>query len=253
MSKASNRAAASKAKYAKDAKLDTYDPIDPGKRVIHESNDKDEGTGPVSFDGFDEETKRYMAAKHILANGGPVPGMSPYGLVHAKKKDEQIVQQRIREIEYAHKDEWISKHVDWTNPASIQVWRQAAPDFWERRVEYLRKTIDIQGRLAMIVTKGFPTTPEEVELLYLVDTGQLKIEDKGPHMVAVETPSGGIREIKRGWLHNLFTGWNAPTNKTHAELITGLRHPTNPGSPSGLVFNPRYSRGVLSGQDGDYA
>lgn len=224
MSKSSTKAGQGKEAAAKDAKLDQYDAVSPDKRVVHASQEPGEGTGPVHFDYMKEKDKRRFMAKRILRGNDPYAA-SPYGIVHADKKDIKLLEDRLKNLQYAHKDEWISKHVDWTNPSSIAVWRQAAPDFWERRVEYLKKTIDVQAKLAMIVTKGFPTTPEEVELLYLVDTGQLRVEPQGPHMVAVKDPVGA--DITRGWLHNIMIGRNpAKMRSTGAALIQGLRKPT---------------------------
>lgn len=231
MSKKAVRAAQGSEASAKDSELDNYDPVSPGKRVVHASRDMMgvEGTGPVHFDYMSEKDKRYIMAKWLLAHGGDY-NESPYGKVHADKKDIKLISDRVKNLQLAHKDEWISKHVDWTNPSSIAVWRQAAPDFWERRVDYLRKTIDVQGKLAMIVTKGFPTSPDEVELLYMVDTGQLKIEPKGPHLLAVAptTQSHDVDGIKRGWLHNILQPRNSPKSKLGLDLIGGLRHPTDP-------------------------
>lgn len=233
MSKASVKSGQGKEASAKDRDLDQYDPISPDKRVVQGSRDDAEGTGPVHFDYMKERDKRYFQAKRLLAENDN--NESPYGKVHADKKDIKLLADRLKNLEYAHKDAWIARHIDWTNPSSIAVWRQAAPEFWERRVEYLRKTIDVQGKLAMIVTKGFPTTPDEVELLYLVDTGQLKIEPQGPHLLAVERPQGGLDEIQRGWLHNFISQRNRPyTKRTPDEIIRGLRHPTSVplGAPS---------------------
>jgi hypothetical protein len=235
MSKSAVKGAQGSEASAKDGILDSYDPVSQDKRVVHESQAPGVGTGPASFDYMSEKDKRQMMAKYILASSGAGQNESPYGKVHADKKDIKVIADRVKNLQLAHKDEWISRHVDWTNPSSIAVWRQAAPDFWERRVDYLRKTIDVQGKLAMIVTKGFPTTPEEVELLYMVDTGQLRIEEKGPHMVAVEAPHGGYNNVKRGWIHNIMRGRNPPKTRAAGAIIQGLRDPTSAHPPSGAV------------------
>lgn len=85
------------------------------------------------------------------------------------------MQARIKSLEQNSHDEWISRHIDWSNPASVATWRQAAPAFWERRVERLRRTLDVQGKLAVLKARGFPTTEEETQLLYLSDTNQLDL------------------------------------------------------------------------------
>lgn len=232
MSKKALKAAQTSEATRADAVLDAYGPVDPERRVIHEAYGGVGGTGPISLEHQSEEEKRYFMAKKLLAGtaaaGGGPANESLYGKVHADKKDIKLVSDRIKNLQLAHKDEWISKHVDWNNPSSIAVWRQAAPDFWERRVDYLRKTIDVQGKLAMIVTKGFPTTPEEVDLLYMVDTGQLQVEQDAAHSIAIDRATAGTRhQPVRGWIHQLLdNNYNNPKMRTAANSLVGLRDPT---------------------------
>jgi hypothetical protein len=242
MSKKALKAAQGSEATRADSVLDSYGPVDPQRRVIHEAQGGIGGTGPISLEHQSEADKRYFMAKKLLAGarGAGIANESNYGKVHADKKDIKLVADRIKNLQLAHKDEWISKHVDWTNPSSIAVWRQAAPDFWERRVDYLRKTIDVQGKLAMIVTKGFPTTPEEVDLLYMVDTGQLKVEPSAAHKIAVDA-AGQRHAPVRGWMHQLLSAdYNRPSMRDPATMIAGLRDPTDSYGTANI--RPGYSR-----------
>jgi hypothetical protein len=230
MSKKSVKAAQGSEATRADSVLDSYGPVDPKKRIVNEGQ-YGKGTGPISLEHMSEADKRYFMAKRLLAasqgTGAGSANESTYGKVHADKKDIKLVSDRIKNLQLAHKDEWISKHVDWTNPSSIAVWRQAAPDFWERRVDYLRNTIDVQGKLAMIVTKGFPTTPEEVDLLYMVDTGQLEVEGEAPHLIAIKGERRPL--MKRGWIHQLLQpNFNDVKMRDWGSTIAGLRDPTGP-------------------------
>lgn len=222
--KSANRSVANKSSAARQSLADANLPLDPDTAVVHPSKDVRQGTGLVSYSSLTEDEKRRVAIKKLLMEDNRA---GPLGQVHVEERDYQFIDAQIKEQEAAHFDQWISKHIDWSNPASIAVWRQTCPGFFERRMKYLEGVVDQQTKLAMIEARGYPATEEEARLLYMVDTGQIKIHEEGAHILVSKTPQGQDKgPIVRGWLSHVFRPANIE-NKGDT-LIQRLRRPFDP-------------------------
>lgn len=224
--KAANKSVANSASSARQSLADANLPLDPNLAVVHPSKDATQGTGLVSYASLSEEEKRRIALKRMLIRDRE-RATGPLGQVHVEDKDYQYIDSQIKEQEAAHFDQWVSKHIDWSNPASIAVWRQTCPGFFERRMKYLEGVVDQQTKLAMIEARGYPASEEEARLLYMVDTGQVKIHEEGAHILVSKTPQGQDKvEIQRGWLSHLFRP--SRMDRDGDRLIQRLRRPFDP-------------------------
>ena len=218
-----NRSVANNAASARQSLTDANLPLDPELAVVHPSKNSTQGTGLVSYDSLSEEEKRRIVLKRMLINAED-KGVGPLGQVHVEDKDYQFIDAQIKEQEAAHFDQWVSRHIDWSNPASIAVWRQTCPGFFERRMKYLEGVVDQQTKLAMIEARGSPASEEEARLLYMVDTGQVKIHKEGAHILVSKPPQGQDKAaIQRGWISNLAKP--SVMDRSGDRLIQRLRRP----------------------------
>lgn len=216
---ASNKKAADKASQARTVAIDAGAPLNPDAVVVHRSNRGTVGTGPSSYKSISEAELRRAKVKQIAAQNDYI------GQVHAEPADFDLIEKRLREVEASDYDEWVARHIDWTNPATIAVWRQCAPDFFERRMQYVSEVVDQQTKLAAIQARGYPATPDESFFLYMVDTGQVKLHDKPAHIMVNMAPTTDSTKanIKQGWLSKLFSG-SGPVNNAQ-EVQRRLRNP----------------------------
>lgn len=247
MSKQENKSLAQARSTARQSKVDEALPIDPATAVVHASADPNRGTGIVSYDSISEADKRRLLIKSFAQNPSN-PGVGPYGQVHLQDADLQYIDAQIKEQEAAHFDEWIANKVDWKNPAMVMLIRQVAPDFFERRMRYLGKVVDQQTNLAMMEARGYPATPEELHLLYMVDTGQIDIHPEGPHILVNKAPTTTRGPIERGWISHLLKP--AVIDSNPDEQIKRFRTPymptrVNTNAPYGSVL-PAIDTGAFS-------
>lgn len=225
--KAQNNSSSASIVAKRDQMVDQYGPLDPKKRINHMSNNGT-GTGPQSYESLSESDKWYAALKEaaMLESGG-FPFSKSFGLIHAQERDFALMDQKLREQRLAHYHQWLARKIDWRNPASLAVWRQAAPAFFQRIVEYVNNTTELQSKVAMLVSRGFPINEEEAYLLYLIDTKQIVIPSEAPHELITQGPRGNDDQIKRGWFHDMFLT-DHKNASDHIEVVDRLRTPWIP-------------------------
>lgn len=230
--KSNNAASAAYTVASKDATLEQLSPLDPNKMIVHEASSAGvgAGVGPVSYESTSEADKRYQMIKQFLISNATGAGMTPAGMVHAQDRDFELIAQKMAEQENAHYDAWLAKHIDWSNPASIAVWRNAAPSFFDRVMRYVSDVNDLQTKVAVLMAKGFPTTEEEARLLYMIDTGQVNLNKEAPHRLMVSKATDSDKKGKKiihGWLHQMISHEkpHMTVPKSSIESVQRLRLP----------------------------
>lgn len=225
--KSANAASAASVVATKDATLDQLSPLRPSKMVVHEGSSAgvSAGVGPVSYESTAEADKRYQMIKDMLLSQQNKAGITPAGMMHVQDRDFALIAQKMAEQENAHYDAWLAKHIDWSNPASIAVWRNAAPSFFQRVMKYVSDVNDLQTKVATLMAKGFPTNEEEARLLYMIDTEQVKLNTRAPHLLitapATKASEKALR-IQHGWIHQMMTA-APPHMNVPQETSTAIR------------------------------
>lgn len=123
---------------------------------------------------------------------------------------------KMAAVETAKFDQWFQGtwQLDSGNP-TLQKWgQQVNPEYFARREQIIDEQTRIQNMLAKIKLRGVHTR-EEIELLYMIDMGIVKIPDKPVFLHKGDAQN--VDNIKRG----LFNPFRLKQMNTRAGFIPG--------------------------------
>lgn len=143
----------------------------PGQRL---NRDTDAGSEAADMPGryFEgDESDDLQAIKHSLASTArPAP---------ITDADAERVMRKTAAVEVAKEEEWFQNQwaFNSSNP-TMQRWAQGVfPEYFNRREQVLEEQAQLQLAIAKMKLRG-PRSREDLDLLYAIDSGVVKVEDK---------------------------------------------------------------------------
>jgi hypothetical protein len=119
---------------------------------------------PVAPDKYDDLWNiKNTVAKDPAAGRWTVP---------LEGNDAAYLARRRDRLEKAAYDEWVYAKFDLTDPATLRMVQQLAPELWERREEVINYQLGLVDRYAKMRLFG-PRSEEDLKLEWLVETGRI--------------------------------------------------------------------------------
>jgi len=159
-------------------------------------------------------------------------------MVPLSDKDVQWLLQKRDQMEKAEFDTWIGQKFDMTDPAQVALFKNIAPEYFERRKEVIESQVELQKRVALLKLTGI-TSMDDLELAWAVETGRLN-----PVSVSVADPIAWRNSMQAGtgaaryqsglfspikWLTSAHAGKERNTTNTFAAINT-----------AGNAYQPQY-------------
>jgi len=104
--------------------------------------------------------------------------------------DVRWLLQKRDQMEKAEFDAWIGQKFDMTDPAQVALFKNIAPEYFERRKEVIESQVELQKRVALLKLTGI-TSMDDLQLAWAVETGRLK-----PVPVSVAAPGTWRAEVE---------------------------------------------------------
>jgi hypothetical protein len=77
-----------------------------------------------------------------------------------------------KHVEYAEWEKWVQDNFNLADPAQVKILKDLCPEYFQRRVEHMKKVLDLVFTIAKIDLMG-PENKEELFLLYQIQTDAL--------------------------------------------------------------------------------
>lgn len=193
---------------------------------------------PARFTEVDDRD-HLIALKASLIEGAN--GATPFGQAQLTDEDLKWIDDKRKIAQYLDLQSFIENFYDIKDPAHRALIKDLYPEYFERRLEYLKQMSELQMKLAEIQLYG-PRNRQDLHVLYEISTGAIP--------------------LPRGALWNPSSWHDREEMSLHREFQRGLlnpkrlhmRNPAQPGEQwelAGLGDNERRTMTNLLGRRGD--
>lgn len=138
----------------------------------------------------------------VAAVAGKDSGASPFGVVQASDRDFEWLREKKKAQEAIAFDQWFSGLFDTKDPAVLQLTASIYPEFYQRKEQQIEMEMELLKRLKMLRVRGV-RSQQDLQLLWAIQTGRLRIPDLDKKLNSVFEPVGGI-DKDDGYQRGLF-------------------------------------------------
>lgn len=177
------------------------------------------------------ERDEVMTAKLALQNEEALPGVTPFGMLIAKDSDFKWLQEKREQEEYANFQLWFAQNFDKMSPEQKKIARELFPQFYSERLQQLKRTVDLQARIARLKLMGIQNR-DDLLLQYAIESGYI---DSDP-LEAILHPERNAGIPEANYVRGIFNprrllkgDWGLSPRKHNASAILG-RQPERIGN-----------------------
>jgi hypothetical protein len=80
--------------------------------------------------------------------------------------------------EHANYKKWVYNFFNRADPYELRLLHQLEPDVVKSQMQLIDEQAELQRRLAKLKQRGYPESEEDMKLIYMVQSGRLKVPDK---------------------------------------------------------------------------
>ena len=131
---------------------------------------------PARFTEVDDRDHRIALKASLIED--PTTGATPFGQAQLTKEDLDWIESKRQIAQYLDLQVFIENFYDIKDPAHRALIKDLYPEYFERRLEYLKQMSDLQMQLAEIQLYG-PRTRKDLHVLYEISKGTIPLP-RGP-------------------------------------------------------------------------
>lgn len=103
--------------------------------------------------------------------------------------------QKKKYVEFANWEKWVQNNFNLSDPSQVQMLKKIMPNYFERRLEYLKKVLGLAYTVHKLKLLG-PEDEKDMMLLYEIEKGQVPIP-----LVEIQPQASSDDQFRRGFFN----------------------------------------------------